>query len=124
MFVFKRVHVGPSRCWRPSAGKANNEASPPRISRFLSCGFFLAPPGVGPGPLAPDVTHRELTRFNYYVVAPAGWGPRIRSAKWSDLATMPWIVTPVDSVHHRLLKGTLDPMGLMPRGVAQVDQEA
>jgi DNA-binding transcriptional LysR family regulator len=37
---------------------------------------------------------------------------------------MPWIVTPEDSVHHRLLKGTLEPMGLMPRGVAQVDQEA
>ena len=90
----------------------------------LDVGFFLAPPGVGPGSLAPDVTHRELTRFNYYVVAPAGWGPRIRSVQWSDLATMPWIVTPEDSVHHRLLKGTLDPMGLMPRGVAQVDQEA
>jgi DNA-binding transcriptional LysR family regulator len=90
----------------------------------LDVGFFLAPPGVGPGALAPDVVHRELTRFHYYVVAPAGWGPRLRSAQWSDLAAMPWIVTPEDSVHHRLLKGTLEPMGLMPRGVAQVDQEA
>tara|TARA_R110000823_G_scaffold301431_4_gene422405 strand:+ start:5301 stop:5933 length:633 start_codon:yes stop_codon:yes gene_type:complete len=90
----------------------------------LDVGFFLAPPGVGPGALAPEVTHRELTRFHYYVVAPAGWGQRILSAQWSDLATMPWIVTPEDSVHHRLLKGTLEPLGLAPRGVAQVDQEA
>ena len=28
----------------------------------LDVGFFLAPPGVGPGSLAPDVTHRRATR--------------------------------------------------------------
>ncbi|WP_375192222.1 LysR family transcriptional regulator [Marinobacter sp.] len=90
----------------------------------LDVGFFLAPPGVGPGSLAPEVAHRELTGFQYYVVAPAGWGPRISSTRWEDLANMPWIVTPEDSVHHRLLKGVLDPLGVLPRGVAQVDQEA
>ncbi|MBL3555932.1 MULTISPECIES: LysR family transcriptional regulator [Marinobacter] len=90
----------------------------------LDVGFFLAPPGVGPGALAPEVAHRELTRFHYYVIAPAGWGPRILSSEWPDLAAMPWIVTPENSVHHRLLKGTLEPLGLVPYGVAQVDQEA
>lgn len=90
----------------------------------LDVGFFLAPPGVGPGALAPEVAHRELTRFHYYVVAPAGWGPRIASADWPGLAAMPWIVTPEDSVHHRLLKVVLEPLGLTPHGVAQVDQEA
>lgn len=90
----------------------------------LDVGFFLAPPGVGPGALAPEVAHRELTRFHYYVIAPAGWGPRIQSTEWSELASMPWIVTPEDSVHHRLLKGVLEPLGLLPHGVAQVDQEA
>lgn len=90
----------------------------------LDVGFFLAPPGVGPGSLAPEVAHQELTRFHYYVIAPAGWGQRIPSNEWPELAAMPWIVTPEDSVHHRLLKGTLEPLGLVPHGVAQVDQEA
>lgn len=90
----------------------------------LDVGFFLAEPGVGPGVLAPEVAHRELTRFHYHVIGPAGWGQRIVSNGWPELAAMPWIVTPEDSVHHRLLKGVLEPLGLMPHGVAQVDQEA
>lgn len=90
----------------------------------LDVGFFLAPPGLGPGVLAPEVAHRELTRFHYYVIAPAGWGHRIPTNTWPDLATLPWIVTPEDSVHHRLLSAALEPMGLMPQGVAKVDQEA
>lgn len=90
----------------------------------LDVGFFLAPPGIGPGIGVPEVTHRELAQFHYYVVAPAGWGNRIASPQWQDLATMPWIVTPEDSVHYRLLRATLDPLGLAPHGVAQVDQEA
>lgn len=90
----------------------------------LDVGFFLAPPGAGPGVLAPEVAHRELTGFHYYVIAPAGWGQRIVSNEWPELATMPWIVTPENSVHHRLLKGILEPLGLVPHGVAQVDQEA
>lgn len=90
----------------------------------LDVGFFLAPPGAGPGVLASEVAHRELTGFHYYVIAPAGWGQRIVSNEWPELATMPWIVTPENSVHHRLLKGILEPLGLVPHGVAQVDQEA
>lgn len=90
----------------------------------LDVGFFLAPPGEGPGALAPEVAHRELTRFHYYVIAPAGWGPRIVSSEWPQLASMPWIVTPANSVHHRLLRAALEPLGLVPQGVAQVDQEA
>lgn len=90
----------------------------------LDVGFFLAQPGLGAGVLAPDLVHRELALFHYYVVAPPGWESRVKSAGWSDLAQMPWIVTPEDSVHHRLLKKILEPMGLSPRGVAQVDQEA
>ncbi|MDX1818297.1 MAG: LysR family transcriptional regulator [Marinobacter sp.] len=90
----------------------------------LDVGYFLAPPGIGPGPQIPEVVHRELASFHYYVVAPPGWGSRILSSDWPALAAMPWITTPENSVHHRLLKGTLDPLGLSPNGVAQVDQEA
>lgn len=87
----------------------------------LDVGFFLAAPGEGTG--EPDIVHRELTHFHYHVIAPAGWASRLASADWSRLAALPWIVTPADSVHHRLLQSVLAPLGLTPNGVAQVDQE-
>ncbi|WP_254276892.1 LysR family transcriptional regulator [Halomonas sp. 3H] len=90
----------------------------------LDVGFFLAPPGEGPGRETPEVAHRELTHFHYHVIAPAGWASRLARTDWASLAALPWIVTPADSVHHRLLHGALDPLGLAPNGVAQVDQEA
>ncbi|MGM0535861.1 MAG: LysR family transcriptional regulator [Pseudomonadota bacterium] len=88
----------------------------------LDVGFFLASPGEGPG--IPEVAHCELTHFHYHVIAPAGWGSRLAKSDWHHLAALPWIVTPEDSVHHRLLRGMLDPLGIVPNGVAQVDQEA
>ncbi|MEQ6916853.1 LysR family transcriptional regulator [Halomonas aquatica] len=88
----------------------------------LDVGFFLATPGEGPQ--APEVAHCELTLFHYYVIAPAGWDKRLAGADWAALATLPWITTPPNSVHHRLLHGLLDPLGVAPKGVAQVDQEA
>lgn len=90
----------------------------------LDVGFFLAPPGEGPGAEAPEIAHRELTHFHYHVVAPPGWGSRVANTAWASLAALPWIVTPALSAHHRLLRGVLDPLGLTPNGVAQVDQEA
>ncbi|WP_163559677.1 LysR family transcriptional regulator [Halomonas sp. NO4] len=90
----------------------------------LDVGFYLAPPGEGPGDAAPEIACRELTLFHYHVIAPAGWGSRLAHTDWPSLAALPWIVTPSDSVHHRLLRGSLDPLGLSPHGVAQVDQEA
>ena len=90
----------------------------------LDVGFHLAPPGQGPGEASAEIAHRELTHFHYHVIAPAGWGSRLAGADWRQLARLPWIVTPQDSVHHRLLHGVLDPLGFAPHGVAQVDQEA
>ncbi|TDR55953.1 LysR family transcriptional regulator [Halomonas ventosae] len=88
----------------------------------LDVGFFLAPPGEGPG--IAEIAHCELTHFDYHVIAPAGWGSRLAGADWPRLATLPWITTPEESAHHRLLHGVLDPLGIVPNGVAQVDQEA
>lgn len=69
--------------------------------------------------------HAEaLTRFTYRVVAPPGWGTQVRGRGWADLVRLPWILTPPESVHHRLLAATLKPLGLEQNGVAQVDQEA
>ncbi|WP_035584890.1 LysR family transcriptional regulator [Halomonas sp. TG39a] len=98
----------------------------------LDVGFYLAPPGEGPGlasGLTPGKGHealawRELTHFHYHVVAPAGWENRLIDTRWEHLATLPWIVTPQNSAHHRLLKQALGPSGAVPNRVAQVDQEA
>ncbi len=90
----------------------------------LDVGFYLAPPGEGPGEATDEIAHRELTHFHYHVIAPAGWGSRVSEADWATLARLPWIVTPTDSVHHRLLEGALSPLGITPDAVAQVDQEA
>ena len=39
----------------------------------------------------------------YVVVAPRGWDRRLRGRHWAELAALPWVWTPRDSVHHRLL---------------------
>lgn len=70
---------------------------------------------------------RTLTLFTYCVVAPAGWGARIEGRDWQGLAGLPWLSTPEQSVHHRLLSTVFGPgslTGLEPPRVARVDQEA
>jgi len=96
------------------------------LRRELDVGFFLGPPGQPP-PIedgAPAVELLELTHFDYHVIAPAGWSSRLTRTDWPSLAALPWIVTPTASAHHRLLSERLAPLGLTPRRVAQVDQEA
>ncbi|RUR29564.1 LysR family transcriptional regulator [Vreelandella andesensis] len=88
----------------------------------LDVGFYLAMPGEGTDNVALD--WRELTHFHYHIVAPAGWEAKLADTRWEILATLPWIVTPPDSVHHRLLKHALAASGALPNRVAQVDQEA
>ncbi len=92
----------------------------------LDVGFYLAPPGEGPGVNQGHevLAWRELTHFDYHVIAPAGWENRLIDTRWEHLATLPWIVTPHDSAHHRLLKQALAKSGAVPNRVAQVDQEA
>ena len=92
----------------------------------LDVGFYLAPPGEGPGLNQgyEALAWRELTHFDYHVIAPAGWESRLIDTRWEHLATLPWIVTPQDSAHHRLLKQALAKSGAVPNRVAQVDQEA
>ncbi|MBW7470707.1 LysR family transcriptional regulator [Marinobacter sp. M216] len=91
-------------------------------SGTLDVGYFLAPPGTGPA--LSELAHRELALFDYHVIAPAGWATRVADTRWQHLASLPWIVTPPDSVHNRLLANVMEPLGLVPHGVAQVDQEA
>jgi len=66
---------------------------------------------------------RTLTHFNYNVVAPRGWKNRVAGRDWPALARLPWIWTPPQSAHHRLLKKTFAQYRISPNKVALVDQE-
>lgn len=90
----------------------------------LDVGFYLSPSAAETETLFPLLAVRTLTRFSYRVVAPAGWGPQVTNRDWAGLATLPWLETPPESVHHRLLSGVFAPRGLAPRRAALVDQEA
>lgn len=90
----------------------------------LDIGFFLDLPHA---PAGPPLQRRPLTRFDYRVLAPAGWGPQVHGKDWKGLAALPWLATPAASAHHRLLRQVFGPgslTGLEPQRVALVDQEA
>ncbi len=86
-------------------------------------GYYLGDPNADRG-VSDRYQVRRLTTFTYRVLAPAGWEPQVRGADWAALAALPWIETPPESAHHRLLQRTLSPLGLRVRRVALVDQEA
>ena len=71
---------------------------------------------------------RRCTRsrwpLSYYVVAPKGWGQMVSGRGWKEIAALPWIWTPPDSVHHRLLARKFAELDAVPNAVAEVDQEA
>ncbi|MCD0501043.1 LysR family transcriptional regulator [Achromobacter spanius] len=88
----------------------------------LDVGFYLGPAGATGG--APLLEVLPLASFTYYVVAPKGWGAQVAGRGWQEIAALPWIWTPPDSVHHRLLAAKFDALGIAPNAVAEVDQEA
>jgi DNA-binding transcriptional LysR family regulator len=83
----------------------------------LDVGFFLGAPGKG-------FHSRTLTNFTYNVIAPAGWKKRVAGKGWRELAQLPWIWTPPESAHHRLLNKVFSQFKLTPNAVALVDQES
>lgn len=83
----------------------------------LDVGYYLGQPS--------REFHCEiLTSFTYLVVAPPGWKNRVAGQDWHTLARLPWIGTPPDSVHHRLLTPVFAQYQIAPNTVAEVDQEA
>jgi len=66
---------------------------------------------------------RELTKFTYQVIAPKGWEDRVLGKDWEALADLPWIGTPKDSVHSRLLDVEFSQNNITPNYVCLVDQE-
>jgi DNA-binding transcriptional LysR family regulator len=89
----------------------------------LDVGFHLDA-DEGDAAASASLAAHTLTRFTYRVVAPAGWGPQVLGRDWKALAALPWLATPPESAHHRLLDKVFGPLGLSPRRVALVDQEA
>lgn len=83
----------------------------------LDVGYFLGAPGKGFHSVV-------LTPFTYNVIAPAGWRNRVVGKGWKELAQLPWIWTPPESVHHRLLSKVFSHHKLTPNTVALVDQES
>lgn len=85
----------------------------------LDFGFYL-------GDADPDTFHcQTLADVRYVVIAPRGWARRLQGEdSWAALAQHPWIGTPRDSVHHRLLEPVWAQARTRPYLVADVDQEA
>ncbi|HJV51228.1 MAG TPA: LysR family transcriptional regulator [Noviherbaspirillum sp.] len=82
----------------------------------LDVGYFLGTPGK-------EFHALTLTSFTYNVVAPPGWKSRVAGRDWPGLARLPWIWTPPESAHHRLLTKTFAQYKVTPNKVALVDQE-
>jgi DNA-binding transcriptional LysR family regulator len=88
----------------------------------LDVGFYLGLPGEMEEEEPYEL--RVLSHFRYRVLAPAGWGEQVLGRDWKGLAALPWIATPPASAHHRLMARVFGPLGVSPRQVALVDQEA
>jgi DNA-binding transcriptional LysR family regulator len=83
----------------------------------LDVGFYLGDPGKGFHSLT-------LTNYTYSVIAPPTWKNRIYGKSWQQLAKLPWIWTPPESIHHRLLTKLFADFKATPNKVALVDQES
>jgi DNA-binding transcriptional LysR family regulator len=83
----------------------------------LDAGYYLGMPPK-------DCHAAVLTSFTYYVVAPNGWKNRVIGKNWDALARLPWIWSPPESAHHRLLSQKFAVHRINPIKVAMVDQES
>ena len=94
-------------------------------ARDLDVGFYIGDPAAD-DPRDGERFHVvALTPFVYRVLAPAGWNNRVNKGKrnWAALAKLPWIWTPPESAHNRLLSRIFAAAGATPVIVAEVDQE-
>jgi len=93
----------------------------------IDVGFYLESTSAFDDPVMQtelqNVHLDKLTEFNYRVVAPPDWKAELENASWQSLAALPWIGTPGNSVHSRLLNRLLKEHGCERNVVAIVDQE-
>ena len=64
-----------------------------------------------------------LTRCDYRVIAPREWSDKVLGKDWADLIDLPWITTPHDCAHRRLIDDVFRPTGALPKRVAFAEQE-
>jgi DNA-binding transcriptional LysR family regulator len=83
----------------------------------LDMGFYLGRPADA------RLHTTVLTPFTYRVVAPREWKDKVATADWQQLAKLPWIWTPHESVHNRLLTAQFATLGVTPKIAATVDVE-
>jgi DNA-binding transcriptional LysR family regulator len=99
----------------------------------LDVGFYIDATPERILPSAQSLPEREsdsgtflfapLMRFNYHVIAPLPWADKVTGKGWRDLVNLPWLATPSPSAHRRLLDDIFRPFGIVPKRVAQTDQE-
>lgn len=105
---------------------------PARILRDeLDAGYFVGDANrwaretrTGRDEEAPLFHRMELAPFSYWVVAPPGWESRVAGRGWEGLAGLPWIGTPPESVHNRLLGPVFEALGVRQNVISIVDQES
>ncbi|MGO4854069.1 LysR family transcriptional regulator [Phaeovulum sp. W22_SRMD_FR3] len=66
----------------------------------------------------------RLTPLTYRVIAPPQMAGLLSGKGWAEVAALPWIGTPPQSVHNRLLTPLFQGLGVRQNVVARVDQEA
>jgi len=85
----------------------------------LDASFYF---GDAPGR---DVFALKLREPVYCVTAPSAWAERIAAADWSEIAAMPWILTPALSTHNRLVTRLFEKQGIEPPARrVEADQES
>jgi DNA-binding transcriptional LysR family regulator len=115
-FLKRLVENHPKLSTRLQHGMSGTVAQQIR-SGALDTGFYIGSPGK-------EFDCRVLTPFNYLVLAPQGWKNQVGGRGWTELAKLPWIWTPPESAHSRLLAKMFPPHRGLPHKVAMVDQEA
>jgi DNA-binding transcriptional LysR family regulator len=86
--------------------------------RDLDASFFF---GDDPGPGFIALPLRECV---YRVTAPAQWAERVQDADWSEIAALPWVMTPDLSTHNRLVTKLLADHGVdLPQHRVEADDE-
>lgn len=96
----------------------------------IDAGFFLGELDgfdqsgeAGHAGAAELIFQKTLSEITYRVVAPPGWEPLVTGKDWASLAGLPWICTPPESVHSRLLRRIFGREGSEQKCIALVDQE-
>lgn len=91
-------------------------------SGSLDVAFTLGFPGLSE--LQSRFFVHNLADFNYRVIAPPNWKGLVKGKDWQALSLLPWIATPAESVHNRLLGRVFGDLGIEPNVVAKVDVES